>query len=235
MRAGNKIYTIYILKLRHGKWYVGSTRKTAEARYAEHVTGTTPWTRLHPPVELYLVIPGQELSAEDTWTKKFMKEYGIENVRGASYSNPVLTAIQIAGIENEMVALRDLCFVCEAPGHYASQCPTRVLTCTKCDRTGHLVEDCHAPTHYSGTPFEYAPPVFDGESDDGPEGPERPPSSDVPDGFSDDGSDLSVDPSDSESDGSDWGASNGVKLECAQFEMRTTISLRSRSAAEITG
>jgi hypothetical protein len=43
--------TLYVLKLLHDKWYVGTTSRPFEVRYQEHASGRgSEWTKLHPPI-----------------------------------------------------------------------------------------------------------------------------------------------------------------------------------------
>ena len=59
---------------------------------------------------------------EDLSTKKYMERYGIENVRGCSYSNIELNDYQLRVLEIEFRTLNDLCFKCGKSGHFASEC-----------------------------------------------------------------------------------------------------------------
>ena len=47
---------VYILKLRDGKYYIGST-ENVEKRFLEHLEGTaSTWTKLHSPIKIINVI-----------------------------------------------------------------------------------------------------------------------------------------------------------------------------------
>ena len=86
---------IYVLKLQHGKYYVGKTNNF-EKRMHQHETGIggSFWTKLHKPIE---VIRKFEIKSnsfnkefiygleEDKVVKEMMCLYGIDNVRGGSY------------------------------------------------------------------------------------------------------------------------------------------------------
>src|SRR5438309_9997168 len=86
---------IYVLFLENNKYYVGKTNNV-ERRYNEHLNGRvddlgSEWTKLFKPIKLihYEEINGGEFSGylEDIFTKKYMKKYGIDNVRGGTYVN----------------------------------------------------------------------------------------------------------------------------------------------------
>jgi predicted GIY-YIG superfamily endonuclease len=86
-------YTVYILECDHDKYYVGSTANRRQ-RFREHRSsrGGSKWTRLHRPIRVlreYRRIPhAYYLGMEARVTAECMLEYGINNVRGAMFSQP---------------------------------------------------------------------------------------------------------------------------------------------------
>jgi len=81
---------VYVLKCEHGRYYVGYTADL-EARIDEHSEGAgSEWTREHKPLEVveeYSVHDeqaGKEL--EKKVTLQHMMKYGVNNVRGAGYT-----------------------------------------------------------------------------------------------------------------------------------------------------
>lgn len=88
-----KHYWLYVLKLEQGKYYVGITSKTPEARFKEHVNGHgAEWTKVYKPIE---IIQGVDLRVttyekaedyENKVTRKYIKAYGFNNVRGGNLS-----------------------------------------------------------------------------------------------------------------------------------------------------
>lgn len=85
-------YWLYVLKLAHGKYYVGYTaRYNPYDRIMQHVEGTgdgAKWTELHPPLEVIEVRNIESTSMariralEQNLTWAYMKLYGANNVRG---------------------------------------------------------------------------------------------------------------------------------------------------------
>ena len=64
--------TIYVLKCRNGKYYVGKTEKTAMKRYKEHAAGNgCAWTRKYRPIELVECTFGDKFD-EDKKTKQYI-------------------------------------------------------------------------------------------------------------------------------------------------------------------
>jgi predicted GIY-YIG superfamily endonuclease len=113
---------IYILKLRAGKYYIGKTRNI-EKRYEEHLTGTgSGWTKKHKPLSLLATIKSTSQFDEDKYVKEYMAKYGIENVRGGSYSNIVLDANSIATLEKEIRHSNNVCMRCGRDSHYIKEC-----------------------------------------------------------------------------------------------------------------
>jgi hypothetical protein len=51
-----------------------------------------------------------------------MNIYGIENVRGGSYSQLVLSDAQISEIQKKLATANDLCYSCNKKGHFIKDC-----------------------------------------------------------------------------------------------------------------
>jgi predicted GIY-YIG superfamily endonuclease len=121
---------IYILRLRAGKYYIGKT-KNVDKRWAEHIAGCgSGWTKKYPPVSLVKSVVSTSQFDEDRYVKEYMEKYGIENVRGGTYSNVVLDANCIAVLEKEIRHSNNLC--------------------VRCGRDTHFVKDCYATTDSDG-------------------------------------------------------------------------------------
>ena len=121
---------IYILRLRAGKYYIGKT-KNVDKRWAEHTAGSgSGWTKKYPPLSLVKSVVSTSHFDEDRYVKEYMEKYGIENVRGGTYSNVVLDANCIAVLEKEIRHSKNLC--------------------VRCGRGTHFVKDCYATTDSDG-------------------------------------------------------------------------------------
>ena len=89
-----KHFWLYVLKLEHGKYYVGITSKTPEIRYAQHVSNFlgAQWTKKHKPIELYDKHDLGNVTLEDAQnyenkvTRLYMDKRGFNNVRGGDLS-----------------------------------------------------------------------------------------------------------------------------------------------------
>jgi hypothetical protein len=114
--------TLYVLQLESGKYYVGKTSDVAR-RYAEHKNGQgSEWTKIFKPVKLLETREIKSDHDENNLTKDLMQKYGIENVRGGSYSQVSLGASTFEFLERETRGNTDACFKCGEQGHFAKDC-----------------------------------------------------------------------------------------------------------------
>ena len=86
---------LYILQLQNGRWYVGTTLILTVELLKHHCGEGNEWTREHVPIGFSTKYPPIRLEKEsalcrheeDKWVKRLMLEYGIDKVRGGSYSH----------------------------------------------------------------------------------------------------------------------------------------------------
>ncbi|QQR52003.1 hypothetical protein IPG36_05375 [bacterium] len=96
-----KHYWLYVLELEQGKYYVGITSRTPEARFKEHANGlyAAEWTKVYKPIKIDQTVDLGVTTIEKTEnyenkvTKRYIKTYGIDNVRGGNltYSGKYVT------------------------------------------------------------------------------------------------------------------------------------------------
>ena len=126
---------IYIIKLEKSKYYIGKTRNI-EKRWEEHLTGNgSGWTKKYKPTSLITTIKSTSQFDEDKYVKEYMAKYGIDNVRGGTYSNIVLDANSIAVLEKEIWHSKNLCTRCGRDTHYIKECYA------KTDVDGAIIDD----------------------------------------------------------------------------------------------
>jgi len=96
-------------------------------RYEQHLNGTgSAWTNKYKPISILSVKENVSSFEEDKITKEYMAKYGIDKVRGGTYSSVDLTGSQIQLLENEIRGAHDCCFKCGDRGHFAQKCPSDI-------------------------------------------------------------------------------------------------------------
>ena len=123
---------LYILKLKEGKYYVGTTSKNVIERLEEHMSGRgSNWTKKYKVLKLEKTIENCDKYDEDKWTKIYMDRHGIKNVRGGSYCEINLNSNSIKSIEREVTHANDRCLYCHKVGHFIKNCPDKMDTSSK--------------------------------------------------------------------------------------------------------
>ena len=152
--------TIYVLRLRGNKYYVGSTSNVSQ-RFEQHLAGSgSAWTRTHKPTGIVKTIPNASPFDEDKITKEYMSKYGIDNVRGGSYVALELTEFHKQVLNMEIWSAKGCCTKCGRTGHMVKDCYA------KRDTTGHMVKDCYAKRDTTGRKIEYESDTSDEEESD---------------------------------------------------------------------
>lgn len=97
MEPNSWLKSIYVLKLEHGCFYVGKKSSTNNGRLQMHFNAEklasefqTTWVNMHPAIDVVFIFNECTDFDEDLYTRMFMSIYGIDNVRGGSYSCPKL-------------------------------------------------------------------------------------------------------------------------------------------------
>ncbi len=145
---------IYILELAAGRYYVGKS-EDPEKRYEDHVAGTgAAWTSKYKPIRIGSVFLATGPTHEDATVKELMAVHGIDMVRGGSYSNVVLTQMQIDALTAELRGATDKCMRCGRSGHWIKDCYA------KRDAAGEFIRDLESkhPAKTKAAP-KSAPPA----------------------------------------------------------------------------
>jgi hypothetical protein len=113
---------IYILKLKDGYYYVGQSNNVNK-RLKQHLKGVgSNWTKKYKPICIDRIIPNLSSWDEDRYVKEYMSIYGIDKVRGGSYTNINLDDNQIELLTKEIRNANNQCLKCGSNDHYMKKC-----------------------------------------------------------------------------------------------------------------
>lgn len=114
--------TIYILKLKNNKYYVGRT-DNVDKRYEQHLNGKgSEWTKKYKPIKILKIIEDCSAFNEDKYVKMFMSKYGIDNVRGGSYISFNINDNVKKLLQKEIWMANDVCIRCGRDNHFIKKC-----------------------------------------------------------------------------------------------------------------
>ena len=135
---------LYVLRLVSNKFYIGKTSDLSR-RLNEHFSGKgASWTKKYPPVEVIYSSMLINDFEEDNLTLKYMKDFGIQNVRGGSFSQMNLSDDILTIINRIICSSEDRCFNCGKKGHFANSCKQhkKRIICYSCGKEGHYSSSC---------------------------------------------------------------------------------------------
>ena len=115
--------TVYILKCLNEKYYIGKTNNDVINRFKRHQKGNGAiWTKRNKPIEILEIYQNCDHFDEDKYTKIYMDKYGIDNVRGGSYTKIKLDNSTIEFLQKELLSIHNKCYGCGEKGHFIKNC-----------------------------------------------------------------------------------------------------------------
>lgn len=117
-------YVVYIILCEENKYYVGRCESMRlNARFAEHSDGRgCAWTSRYKAIRLEHVSVSTDPLDEDRKVLEVMRVFGINNVRGGSYSSCVLDRISLESLRRQLRHAAGLCINCGSQNHWAAGC-----------------------------------------------------------------------------------------------------------------
>ena len=151
---------IYALKLRGDNYYVGKTDNPQFRLETHFDKGGAVFTKRFKPTHVHALHPDCTDHDETRITLDYMREFGIQKVRGGPWTQIMLTDAEEEFIQKMIDSESDNCYHCGKAGHYVGKCPDKkknkskkkkIETCGRCQRYGHSEKTCYAKTTASGT------------------------------------------------------------------------------------
>lgn len=78
--------SFFLLELEHGKYYAGASSDPVKTLEECREGFGLQWTQIHRPVRLLEIVRLARAEELDAYVRKWMLKYGVENVRGGSWS-----------------------------------------------------------------------------------------------------------------------------------------------------
>ncbi len=113
---------IYILELENNKYYIGKSN-IPDIRIENHLNSNgSEYTKVYKPLRLIEIINDCDDFDEDKYTLQYMDKYGVNNVRGGSFSEVQLSEENIRVITKMINGSKNQCFICGSKYHFLKDC-----------------------------------------------------------------------------------------------------------------
>lgn len=126
MSEDEKLYIHYVLQLKNNKWYNGKTKiENFWMRMSDHKKMTDRSNKFVTTNGFSSIdsITFGNSHEENSIHLRYCYLYGIDNVRGAAFTNEKITSSQTGFIKHMIGSTYDMCFICKEKGHYSNTCP----------------------------------------------------------------------------------------------------------------
>lgn len=135
---------IYVLRLQNDKYYVGKTTNPKFRLEGHFNNNGSEWTKLYKPKQILELIPDCDDYDEDKYTKMYMDIYGIDNVRGGSYTTVNLDYFTKNLLIKMSNSTNNRCFKCGGCGHFSKNCKedNTVWCCEYCNKDFEDQQKC---------------------------------------------------------------------------------------------
>jgi hypothetical protein len=113
---------IYILELENNKYYIGKTTNPFFKLEQHFKLNESQWINKYKPIRLHRFISDCDNFDEDKYTLKYMEQYGINNVRGGSFSELKLKKDNLETIKKMIKGSTNKCYICGEHDHFVNNC-----------------------------------------------------------------------------------------------------------------
>lgn len=138
---------IYILLLEKNKYYIGKSQNIVSRIENHFASNGSQWTKKYKPLKVVEFLYNCDDYDEDKYTIKYMKLYGINNVRGGSFSQIKLSDSNIITLHQIIKSVSDKCYICGNNDHFAIDCKKYNNEIEKIPIV-NMNEKCDCPTSY---------------------------------------------------------------------------------------
>jgi len=116
--------TVYILKCKNNCYYIGKTHGSYFQDIDNHFQGKgCEWTQEHKPIRVEILRHFCDETDDDFFTRLYITRYGLDKVRGGSYSELRLSQQQIFELSHYPIDTHITCCKCFMKGHKGHLCP----------------------------------------------------------------------------------------------------------------
>jgi len=113
---------IYAIQCENNKWYIGKSSNCSR-RFNEHMSGNGSfWTKKYKPINIIVLKESTGMFDEDNTVLEYMIKYGIDNVRGGSFTTMELSDSQREQLTKQIATATNACFYCQSKKHFANEC-----------------------------------------------------------------------------------------------------------------
>lgn len=102
---------VYVLKLEDEKYYVGQSENASlriDVYFGDDDSKKNPWTVKYKPISIIEVIPECDEYEGDKYVLRYMKTYGVDNVRGCTFNQVVLPASSLLLIDRMIKDIKEI-------------------------------------------------------------------------------------------------------------------------------
>lgn len=148
--------TIFILSLENNKIFIDKS-SDPHKKISKYFSGKGPeWIQKYKAIGIITIFDENKDNDIDKIVRKYMYDFGIDNVRGGSYQDIIIDKIII---KKEIFSENNCCCRCGYKNHLEDNCYAKKdifddlledIFCYRCKYYGHTVYECYAKKDSEG-------------------------------------------------------------------------------------